>query len=325
VIPAAPESGLSRRDWERHIEGWLLDGEIRQLSPRTLEERRNVTGKLLWFLTDRELPACGTPEFRAFLAYVNTGHEQERGRWGNPKMTRKVSARTAKAYYRVLAAFCRWLVEEGAFSASPLAGFRPPVVRADQVQPFTDAQVEALLDAAKKSSLPTRNLALFWFLIDTGCRASEVCAATVADLDLSGRKVRIRGKGNKERMVFLGRHATKALFTYLREQPREDAAALFVSERGKSSGDPLTRAGLDYQIRTLGREARIEGVRCSAHVFRHYAAVSFLRAGGNVFALKELLGHTTLDMTQKYVRFVAADVQAQHRLFSPGDRLKAKR
>jgi hypothetical protein len=108
------------------IHGWIDDGDLRQLSPRTLEERRDVLGKLLWFLRHREYADCGAPQLHSFLAYVSRGHEQAGGRWdwdnrpqpekpaqaksptGNappekkPRAHREVKASTAKAYHRVL-------------------------------------------------------------------------------------------------------------------------------------------------------------------------------------------------------------------------------
>jgi hypothetical protein len=98
---------------ERFGQGWVLDGEIRQLSPRTLEERRYLIQKLGWFLRHRELDACGVMELRLFLAYIGTGHKEPGGRWGNPQNTRPVGARTVQAYFR-------WVVEEGGLAASPL-------------------------------------------------------------------------------------------------------------------------------------------------------------------------------------------------------------
>ena len=74
----------------------------------------------------------------------------------------------------------------------------------------------------------------------------------------------------------------------------------------------------------FGGAAVIEATRCSPHTCRHYFAVEFLRAGGNVFTLKELLGHTTLTMVNRYVQLAQADLEAQHRQFSPADRLKRR-
>ena len=70
-----------------------------------------------------------------------------------------------------------------------------------------------------------------------------------------------------------------------------------------------------------GRVARIEGVRCSPHTLRHTGAKRFILAGGDVFTLQKLLGHTTLVMVRRYVELADVDVKAQHQRFSPADSL----
>jgi len=323
---SASEEALTVAEIQDLGQAWIDDGEMRQLSDCTLTERRGVVTKLVWFLKDGELAQCGTRQFRAFLAYVNRGHEDPRGRWGNRHMTKPAGPGTLKAYHRVVRAFCNWLVETGDLEHSPIDSLRAPIVRADQIKPFSRDQMSGLLGAAHQSTHPRRNEAVVFMLADTGIRASECCALKRSDLDLTGKCVTIHGKGKKVRSVPLGRQATRALWAYLREEERDQAqdGYVFISERGSTVGDPLTRRGLYHVLHDLGVDAKLQGVRCSPHTFRHYFAVEFLRAGGNVFTLKELLGHTTLAMTNKYVAFVQADREAQHRQFSPGDRIKRK-
>jgi integrase/recombinase XerD len=74
----------------------------------------------------------------------------------------------------------------------------------------------------------------------------------------------------------------------------------------------------------LGRVAGIQSARCSPHTFRHTFAVEFLRGGGNVFSLKELLGHTSLTICNRYIALAQADLERQHRQYSPADRLRKK-
>jgi integrase/recombinase XerD len=301
--------------------GWLDDGEFRQLSARTLEARRDLVGKLLWFLRHREAEACGLPELRGFLAYVTRGHEDPGGRWGNPRMTRPVKARTVQTHFVNLRTLFRFLVAEEVIDASPLESLRPPVARADQIEPFTDDQVDALLKAARRSRNPRRNEAILYFLLDTGARASELCGMRIRDLDLKARQCRVLGKGNKERTLPIGRKATRALWTYLQNVERAPDDPVFTGERPGDGGEPITRSGLLQIIRGLGRRAGITAARCSPHTARHYFALNFLRAGGNVFTLKEILGHTSLAMVNRYLKIAQADVAAQHRQFSPMDRL----
>jgi site-specific recombinase XerD len=311
-------------DLERHAHDWVLDGEIRQLSKRTLQDRVSHTQKLVWFLKQREYAACGTHELRAFLAYLNTAHTSEEGRWGNAQQRKPLRPRRVQKYFGDLRTFFRFLVEEQAIDASPMEVLRPPVCRADQVQPFTSEHQAALLAAARKSRHPKRDEAIVLMLLDTGARASELCQLKMSDLDLSGRRFTVLGKGNKSRSLYFGRKATKALWAYLKEEQPDPDGYVFLADRGTRAGEPLTRSGLLQLIRRLGRAAKVEARRCSPHTFRHTFAVEFLRAGGNVFTLKELLGHTTLAMVNRYVALAQADIEAQHRQFSPADRLARK-
>lgn len=198
----------------------------------------------------------------------------------------------------------------------------PPKLSSEQVQPFTQEHQIALLHAARRSTHPRRDEAIALFLLDTGVRASELCALKMCDLDLKLRQCNVVGKGKERRTIFFGRTSAKALWQYLREQPREENDFVFVSDRGERAGEPLTRSGLLQLVRRLGRVAQIQAARCSPHTFRRTFAVEFLRNGGNVFSLQQILGHTNLHMTNRYVALAQADIENQQRQFSPADRLK---
>lgn len=321
--PLSTVSGASIRtaDLGPLADGWLDDGEIREHSGRTIENRRDVIRKLEWFLRQKAHESCGTRELRSFLAYVVRGHQDEGGRWGNPACTKPVKPSTTVSYFNILRSFCAFLVEQGELDASPMAAMKAPINRDDDVIPFTPEQFEALVAAAKRSTHPKRNEALLWLMVDTGARASEVCELVMKDVDLSGKRCSVQGKGQKTRNLPFGRKCRTALWNYLRHEPREPGQRVFISDRGHTPGEPLTRSGLGQIVRKLGKVAGLEAVRCSPHTFRHTFAIEFLRDGGDVFTLQALLGHESLEMTQKYLRIAKADVEAQHRIHSPGDRM----
>jgi integrase/recombinase XerC len=231
---------------------------------------------------------------------------------------------TASMYFARLRTLFRFLVSEGWIEASPMETLRPPVNRPDQIQPFTKEQVTALFAAAKRSQHPRRDEVILLFLLDTGLRASELCSLRMCDMDMQGRRCNVIGKGNKRRAVYFGRDTTKALWQYLKETPREGNVPLFTSDRGTRAGEPMTRSGLLQLMRRLGKAAKIEATRCSSHTYRHTFAVEFLRAGGNVFTLQTLLGHTSLAMSRRYTALAQADIENQHRQFSPVDRMRRK-
>lgn len=311
---------ISVGDLSYFADGWLLDGEIRKHSPHTIALRRLILNNLLWFLEREEFSCCGTTELRGFLAYLVNGHTSPGGRWGNPKMVKPVRPRTVETYQGHLKTFFSWMLDEGALEASPMQRMRPPVCRADQVQPFTTDQIKALLLATRRTWYPARNQCVIRLLFDTGVRADELCRLTRADLDLNERRITVLGKGNKKRSVYFGKQTTKALWAYLRDAGLEAAAPLFASERGGRKAEHMTPHGLGDMVERLGKAGGVVGVRCSPHTFRHTFAVEFLRVGGQAFALREILGHTDLKMKMKYVQFVEADIAGQRR-YSPGDRL----
>jgi hypothetical protein len=117
---------------------------------------------------------------------------------------------------------------------------------------------------------------------------------------MQSKRCRILGKGDKHRSLPCAGTTAEALWKYLAEGPREPSAPVFLSDRGPRASGPLTRWGVRQIVERLGKAAQIESVRCSPRTFRHTFAVSFLRSGGNVFTLHELLGHTDLKMTNKY-------------------------
>ncbi len=311
---------LSLSDLKRYGDAWLQDSKYRQLSEQTRYNRGLLIEKLQWWLQQQKCAVCGTLEIKQFLAYVGNGHNEQGGRWGNAQLTRAVRPRTVKDYHGNLRTFFKYLVEEGYLDVSPMENVKPPVSRADQIVPFTQEQVNALLQAAKTGNAPLRDEALILFLMDGGVRASELCSLTMQDIDVVGKRATVLGKGNKHRTVYFGRDTSRAVMRYLKTEERKPSDPVFKSERGEA----LTRSGLLQLIHRLGRAAKIEATRCSPHTFRHTFAVEFLRGGGQVFALQQILGHTQLGMTQKYVAIAQADVQNQHLQFSPVERLRNK-
>lgn len=321
-LPFTSESDLTISEIQLHAHGWLLDGEMRNLSPQTLAFRRLLTEKLVWFLQHREFPRCGLMEVRSFLAYVNRGHEEPGGRWGNPKLTQPVKSWTSLSYYTALRTFFRFLVEEGALDDSPLERLKPPIHRDDQIQPFTPEQVQALFAAARKTRHPKRDELIVFLLLDTGMRVSELCGISVSDVDLSSRRVTVTGKGNKKRSLPYAVRTSRALWAYLKERERGPSEPLFPADSGTRTGERLTRSGVLQLIERLGKVAGVQSARCSPHTFRHTFAISFLRAGGSIYVLQELMGHSTLSMVKRYLAIAQADMDSQHRQFSPVDRLK---
>ena len=154
-------------------------------------------------------------------------------------------------------------------------------------------------------------------LLDTGMRVFELANLRLDDIDVNTGSILIRhGKGNKQRVVRIGAKTQKALWKYRTLYRRSDNDKLLVNRGGES----LEVTGIKLMIRRLGKRANVLGVH--VHRLRHTFAISFLRAGGDVFSLQYLLGHSTLAMTQRYLQSLNADDAVKaHKRFSPVDNL----
>jgi integrase/recombinase XerD len=166
-----------------------------------------------------------------------------------------------------------------------------------------------------------RDQALILVLLDTGLRASELCALQIGHVDMQSGKVIVRpgreggAKGGKGRTVFLGKTARRALWRYLvdRADGKEADAPLFTDRYDH----PLNKNSLRLVIARLGKNAGVK--HCHPHRFRHTFAITYLRSGGDVFTLQSLLGHSTLDMVQHYARIAEIDIEQAHKRASPAD------
>ena len=324
-------STLSRSPLERAVEHWLADGRAQGHSERTIGNRRHLMSKFVWWLwneeeTEPSLESLSPARIRLFLTYLR--EERPDGRFGSnaPTARRTVRPSTVHTYYRCLRAFVNFSIAEGLVKETPLKNVKPPKVPTDQVAPFSAEQVLSLLAAARQSRAPERDTAILSLLVDTGMRVSELCGLAVGDFDRMGGELSVLGKGNKRRRVYMGAAARRALWRYVEAdrkhaQPEEP---LFVGVGGNRRGTGMTPSGIFQIVQATGEKAGVKGVRCSPHTLRHTFAINFLREGGNLFELQQLMGHTNLTVLRRYVALAESDLAAAHRKASPLDRMGAR-
>jgi integrase/recombinase XerD len=207
--------------------------------------------------------------------------------------------------------FLSWCIQEEEFEdlVTPKVIRQIQLPRSDQgiIETFTPEQLDMLLKACDKQPFPIREKAMLSLLIDTGIRAAEFCGLTLSCvwLDPDDSYLKVTGKGRKEREVPLGRAARIALRRYITRyrKPKEKSEQhVFLSR----AGEPLTPSGLGQAIRQLASTARIKGVRCSAHTFRHTFACAYLLNGGDLYKLSRLMGHTSVKITERYLSAIRA-------------------
>ena len=189
---------------------------------------------------------------------------------------------------------------------------------------LTEQEVTALLDAvAGDEPLARRDRAILETLYGTGVRISELVGLSLADVDLHDGLLRAFGKGSKERIVPIGRHAAAALEAWLgaggrdevapeRWARRGDAEAVFLNARGGR----LSRQGAWGVVRRYGDQAGLAG-RLTPHVLRHSCATHMLDHGADIRAVQELLGHASISTTQVYTLVSTERLWAVYRAAHP--------
>jgi len=186
-------------------------------------------------------------------------------------------------------------------------------------------QLASLIEAVEVSTAQgQRDYTIMILLVDTGLRVSELTRLKVDDINLERRILKVWGKGARERVVPFGVRAQRALLRYVNFHRPEPAMPLTREFFLTESGQPLKARRVQAIIKRYGEKAGIKGIRCSPHTLRHTAAVMWIRNGGDVFSLQQILGHSTLEMVRVYVNLAQSDVEAAHRRYSPADNIDLK-
>ena len=260
-------------------------------------------------------------QIRAFILYL----QQKRcfsGHRFNHTQDRGLSGYTVNCYLRSLRVFLSWLVSEDIIECNPFEQVKIPRPPRKVIPAFSDSQFQRLLNAIDtRTAEGYRDYIIILTLLDTALRVSELCNLKLGNLWLDEGMLKVVGKGNKERLIPIGKQVQRLLWRYINRCRPEPAMAkydfLFLTREGK----PLTKDRVEKIMTCYGRKAGIEGVRCSPHTLRHSAAVRFLRNGGDVFCLQRMLGHTSLEMTRHYCELADIDVKRAHITASPVDNL----
>ena len=233
------------------------------------------------------------------------------------------AARSNARLLSSLRAFYADLRRRGLRSDDPTALLQPPRLPRSLPRALTEAQVDALLQAADAGSLDgLRTRAMLELMYACGLRVSELVGLPAAAVNLRQGVLRVQGKGGRERLVPLGeeaRHwlerylaqARPALLAGLRDPAR--VQALFVDARGQ----PLTRQALWAQVKRQAAAAGIDPARISPHGLRHSFATHLLNRGADLRALQLLLGHSSLSTTQIYTLIAREHLKALHARHHP--------
>jgi integrase/recombinase XerD len=312
---------------------FLLDRSAAGRSLHTIADYRNYLVAFTTYLEDPLLDRVGTREVNEFLTYMQ--HDYRVRRCGK-ETDQLLAPKTLANIQAILNTFWSWAERE--FRLVNPCTFERIKVSPKPIDPLSEEEVQGMLRSLDEPSKAKRlgqnayefnrrtrkrDRALVLVLLDTGCRATELCEATFADTDLDTGRIKVTGKGRKARFVYMGRKAKGALWSYLLARfPRgkpEPEAYLFTDD---DNLNPLNRDSMRHLLLRIGKRAGVENPH--PHRFRHTFAVEYLRNGGDVFTLQQLLGHTTLTMVSRYVRLAQVDMEKVHKRAAPADNWKIR-
>ena len=293
---------------EQEVEGFLALLAARRSQLTVEAYRRDLTDAAR--VLDRPLSDASTDDLERYLTELRS---------------RGLASATVARRLAALRSFYRHLVLIGARGDNPAAELRPPRRQRHLPHPLSPAEAERLIEAANGiKPRDLRDRALVELLYGAGLRVSEAVGLERAGLDLDNRIVRCLGKGDKERIVPIGRRAADALTRYLaRGRPfleRRPRPELFLNARGGG----LTRAGAFLILRRLAEVAGLEPGRIHPHLLRHSFATHLLAGGAHLRSVQEMLGHADLSTTELYTH--VSDKRRRETYFSahPHARTKAR-
>jgi len=217
--------------------------------------------------------------------------------------------------FRTVRTFLYWYEreEEPEGWRNPIRKVKAPKIPTEPLEPVELEEVKKILAVCSPDFTGDRDRAIVLTLLDTGCRASELCNMNTADVDINVGSILIRqGKGRKPRTVFVGTKTKKALRQYIKQKP-QDARSLFITV----NGNKFSYSGLVEVIRRRCMLANMR--RVSLHSFRRAFALQCLRNGMDIFTLQRLMGHADIQILRRYLAQTDSDSERGHRGYGPVD------
>ena len=291
------------------VDEFLADLRARKLSPQTTKKRKDDLRKLLVYLDARNIESLADVDLKTLEAYrfalVDHGYGDS----------------SIESALRAASLFFRFLEERGHLFENPARRLKVPKAPVIMGTVLIEKEIRQLLaqpDVTRPRGL--RDRAILEVLYSTGMRRGEAVALTVFDVHLDEATVKVTGKGRKQRLLPLGKHAVKYLRLYMKEArpsfcpklcPAPDALWLDRYRQGLSS------QGITNVISLYGKQAKL-GKSVDIHTIRRTCATHMLRGGAHPVVVAQMLGHSGLRSLSHYLRTTITDLMKSHQRSNPG-------
>jgi integrase/recombinase XerD len=286
---------------------FLAWAKRRKYSPQTLQSYEYSFKTFFSFLAERGIKR------------VQDVTEQHVDAWRVALIDKDYKPNTVEIHLTNIRAFYKWMEKQGDIFVNPFAGLIVPRPDRPILHVPAEKEVKKLL-AQPDVSTPRglRDRAFMETAYSTGARREELCALSIFDPDLKEGRLRILGKGKKERVVPLGKHAVYWIGQYLKHarpkllKGRVDQTALWIGFKGRK----LDATAIAAQMGNYSAQAGIP--RISPHSLRRACVTHMLRGGAHPVQLQMLLGHASLNMLSQYLRVSITEMMKMHKNSKPG-------
>ncbi|MEL7185205.1 MAG: tyrosine recombinase XerC [Pseudomonadota bacterium] len=258
----------------------------RRLSPQTCKNYRRDLKTLVQFAERSDLndwSQLDSEHFRAFSASC---------------YRKGLSPRSIQRRLSACRTFYRYLIREKQVDVHPITDVSAPKVNKRLPGNLDADRMARLLDIKGEGPIVDRDRAILELLYSSGLRLSELTDLDLGDVDMHDATVRVTGKGNKDRIIPVGRQALKALRQWHKSRANfadSEETALFVSTRGSRISPRSVQARVKHWAKQQGIDANVY-----PHLFRHSFATHLLESSHDLRGVQELLGHTNISTTQVY-------------------------
>ncbi|MGC2166625.1 MAG: tyrosine recombinase XerC [Gallionella sp.] len=268
----------------KFLEGYIawLRNE-KQYSPLTVENYARDIRHLFTLAAESPLDQLKIHQIRRFIAKLHGGG---------------LSGRSLARMLSAWRGFFVYLIRDHGLTGNPCTGLRAPKSPRALPQSLSPNEAARLVDFPAATPEAMRDKAMFELLYSSGLRLAELVNLDPPQLELSGGEIRVTGKGNKTRVVPLGRHAVSALRAWLAVRTQlahPDETALFVGLRGARIAPRVVQ----LRLRKWGIRQGITS-NVYPHLLRHSFATHVLQSSGDLRAVQEMLGHASISTTQVY-------------------------
>tara|TARA_R110002050_G_scaffold9504_1_gene32885 strand:+ start:25661 stop:26560 length:900 start_codon:yes stop_codon:yes gene_type:complete len=259
----------------------------KRMSPHTVKNYQRDLKQLVAFCEQLDLSVWQSVKSSHIRQLISQLHRQD------------LASRTIQRLLSAIRSFYRYLIREGMADNNPAQAVQAPKGEKRLPSTLDVDQMSGLLDnTSQDTMIACRDRAMMELFYSSGLRLAELANLDLRDVDFGDQLVHVLGKGNKQRIVPVGRHAIKALQLWLSKREELgffEHTALFITQQGRRLGVRSIQKRLSYWGKKQGISDKVH-----PHRLRHAFASHMLEASGDLRAVQELLGHADISTTQIY-------------------------